>query len=285
MHDAAERSGVYLKCFMTDTGGWLGLDQLNQATRLFEQASLAVAGDPPLARRVRRERLPLDHVWLDRYRALARGARLQKKEFLGPKDPSRAAEEFIHLCNEYANPQYCETHPFSEYVDSLRRRFRPPAALPEQWKNLATDDYLDIQDNEFRLHKAGQLATIGHDASASDGYAARMPGDHFEWAVSLPLSSGIALGNPWHCYVAVRCEAKTSSGPAMSLGIYDTAAKKGVAQRRPTVAETAGTTYQYIDLGVHVLKPEMYVWVAPPKRPGEVTAVYVDRVLLIRESR
>jgi hypothetical protein len=285
MEDAAARSGIYLKCFMSDTGGWLGLDELNQATRLFDAAARAVAGDAVLSARVRRERLPLDHVWLERYYALSRSARLQRKEFLGPKDPRAAAEEFIRLCNAYKSPQYREGKPLAEYAESLPRRFREPAALPAPWKNLKDDDYLDFQDNQFRLHKPGQCAAIVRDPSASDGYAARMPGDHFEWAVSLPLSNDIAYGNPWHCYVAVRCEAKASSGPALTLGIYDTAAKKSVANRKLSVEETAGTAYHYVDLGVHALKPEMYVWVAPPKHPGEVTAVYVDRVLLIREKR
>jgi hypothetical protein len=71
----------------------------------------------------------------------------------------------------------------------------------------------------------------------------------------------------------------------MTLGIYDTKAKKSVADCRLSVEQTAGDTYRYIDLGVHVLTPEMYVWAAPPKRPGEVAAVYVDRVLLVREKR
>ena len=71
----------------------------------------------------------------------------------------------------------------------------------------------------------------------------------------------------------------------MTMGIYDTAAKKGVANKALGVAETAGTEYRLIDLGVHTLSPSMYMWFAPPKRPGDVQAVYVDRVLLIREKR
>ena len=129
------------------------------------------------------------------------------------------------------------------------------------------------------------MAEIVQDAAASDGYAARMPGDHFEWAVSLPLSADIAFGNPWHCYAAVRCDAKATTGPAMTLGIYDTAAKKGVASRSLAVADIVGNEYRLIDLGVHPLSPTMYIWFAPPKRPGDVKAVYVDHVLLIREKR
>jgi hypothetical protein len=36
------------------------------------------------------------------------------------------------------------------------------------------------------------------------------------------------------------------------------------------------------DLGSHDLSGSMYFWLAPPKRPGDVQHVYVDRVFLIR---
>ncbi len=32
-----------------------------------------------------------------------------------------------------------------------------------------------------------------------------------------------------------------------------------------------------------VLTPGMYFWAAPPERPGEVDAVYADRIFLVRE--
>ena len=51
----------------------------------------------------------------------------------------------------------------------------------------------------------------------------------------------------------------------MTMGIYDAAAKKSAAHRTLGVAETAGTDYRLIDLGVHSLSPQMYIWVAPPQ--------------------
>ena len=111
-----------------------------------------------------------------------------------------------------------------------------------------------------------------------------MPGDHFEWAVSYPLSADFSGKAAWRCFVVVRAEAKATTGPAMTMGIYDTQAKKGVAHRALKIEEVAGG-YRTIDLGAHPLHGEMYVWVAPPKRPGEVTAVYVDRIFLVREPQ
>jgi hypothetical protein len=278
---AAHTSDVYLRCFMPNTSAWLTLADMNRATRLFQQAAAAVASDPVLSARVRRERLPLDHAWLMHYHALRRSSQRTNTEWLGPTDPMAACEEFIRLAHQWKVGQWRESIPFADYEDGLRRRFRPAGPPPEACQNLRPDQWIDAQDHEFNLARAGHWATIVDDPRASDGKAARMPGDHFEWAVSYPLSEDLAADGPWHCYVVLRSEAQATSGPAVSLGIYDARAKRSVAHRRLTVEQTAHG-YQAIDLGVHALHGEMYLWVAPPKRPGEVTAVYVDRMFLVR---
>ncbi len=284
VHDAAERSGVYLRCFMHDTSGWLTLDDLNRASRLFDQAQAAVAGDPVLAARVRRERLPLDHAWLQRYYGLRRLARAKGVEFLGPKDPAAAAAEYVRLAQQWKVGNYAEGRPFAEFAESLTRGFRPAGPPPEPCKGLPEDDWIDVQDNQFRLARAGHWASIADDPQASDGKAARMPGSHYEWATSWPVSDDVTYGNPWHCYLVARCEAKTDKGPAMTMGIYDSQAKRGVMHRAVKLEELAGKAgYQVFDLGVHTLHGGMYFWVAPPRRPDDVTAVWVDRVFLVRQ--
>ncbi len=284
MHDAAERSGVYLRCFMNDTAGWLTIDDLNQAVRHFEKAAEAVADDPVLPERVRRERMPLDHVWLKRYYALKLSARLSGAEFLGPKDPAAACEEFIRLANKFDAGSYRERHRFQEYEDALRSRFRPSGPPPSECQGLADDDWIDFQDNQFNLSRRNEWASTADDSNASDGKAARMPGDHFEWAVQYRLSDDLKRGNPWRCYAVARCEAKAGSGAAMTMGLYDSVAKKSVTHRAITVEQSAGDTYRVFDLGSYDLHGGMYFWVAPPKRPDEVNAVYVDRIFLIREK-
>jgi hypothetical protein len=127
---AAKRSGVYLRCFMPDTTSWLGLDELNAATRHFEKAMAAVADDPVLARRVRRERLPLDNVWLIRYAALKELAAKEGKEFLGPADPVAACDEFVKLAQEHDAGQSAEGRPFASYEETLRRLYPAPTKPP-----------------------------------------------------------------------------------------------------------------------------------------------------------
>lgn len=282
IQDAGARSGKHLGCFIPDTSAWLTLDDLNRATRLFDQALKAVTGDPVLEARVRRERLPLDHAWLQRYYPLKRQARAQKTEFLGPQDPAAACDEFIQLTRKWKAGEYRETRRMAEYEEMLRRRFRAPGPPPAQCQGLPEDAWVDIQDHEFQLHRLGEWTKLVDDPQASDGHAARMPGDHHEWALNYSVSADLG-NNPWRCYVVVRCEAQATKGPAMTMGIYDTQARRSVVHRQVPVADLAGKGYQTIDLGVHKLQSGMYIWVAPPKRPGEVAAVYVDRMFLVRQ--
>lgn len=286
MEDAAARSGVYLRCFMADTSKWLSLEDLNRATRHYDRAMAAVSGDPVLLRRVRRERLALDHAWLQRYDALKQAALLQGVEFLGPQDPRAACDEFIALAHEHKAGQWRERIPFSECEEPLRRKFRAPAPLPDFCRDVPADRVLDIQDNQFSLSSGKKdWAALVEDPKASDHMAARMPGDHFEWALQYHVSDDMKAAGPWHCYAMVRAEATATSGKAMTLGIYDKEAKKGVVSRAVKIEDLKGDGYQTIDLGAHELDAGRYFWAAPPKRPGEVTAVYVDRIILVREPK
>ncbi len=282
IHDAGERSKVYLRCFMNDTSDYLTLDDLNAATRAFDKAQAAVADDPVLAQRVQRERLPLDHVWLQRYYALRRTARIQKKDFCGPKDPAAACKQFIQRAHHFKVGNYRERHAFAEYEPILRARLRPVGPPPPDCRNLPEADWLDFQDNQLRLGRVGQWTELVKDPAASDEMAVRMPGSHREWAVSQPLRNVFKAPQRWRCVVVARAEATAKSGLAMTMGIYDTKNRKAVAQRRIAVKDATGPEYHAFDLGTHQLDRNMYIWVAPPERPNDVQAVFIDRIYLIR---
>jgi len=111
-----------------------------------------------------------------------------------------------------------------------------------------------------------------------------MPGDHFDWAISYPISDDIRDDGQWRGYVAVRCEASAKTGAALTMGLYDAQAKRGITQRTVKIEEVTNKEYRLIDLGEFPLKRGAYFWVAPPKRPGEVLAVYVDRIVLVRSA-
>ena len=284
IHDAADRSGAYLSCFTQSTDGYLMPQDLIAARLAFDKALAAVEGDEILRRRVRRERLPLDHAWLNRFNAVSRTAKLEGKELPGEKDAAALCEEFIRLAHEHNVGNWREGRPFAEYEERLRRKARPAGPPPQQCKDLPEDQWLDIQDNEFRYNEYGKNSSIVDDKKACDGKAGHMPGDHHEWAISYPFSAELSKTGPWHCYVVARCEATAADGPAMTMGIYDSKAKKNAAYKAVAIKDSVGPDYRVFDLGSHQLNDGMYLWCAPPKRPGEVQAVYVDRVYLIREK-
>jgi len=280
--DAVEREGAYLRCFMTDTADWLKLDDVNRTTELFRQAEQAVAGDEVLTKRVRRARMPLDHVWLMRYYALRRQAKGEGKPFLGPEDPVAAIEAFAEAAHEFDIGNLSEGMGFAQYEPTLRARFRPPAPPPDVCKALPADQWIDIQDNEFLLYNLGTWVTTADDPAASDGKAARMPGGHNQWATQYPISPDFDQATPWHCYIVARCDARAKEGAAFTLGIYDANAKAGVAQQTETLQQAGDGQYRTYDLGVHQLKPGMYFWVAPPGNAELVDAVYVDRIFCVK---
>ncbi len=284
-HDAAEKSNIYLRCYMNSTDSWFPPETLNRATAFFNKALEAVKGDAELTRRVTRAKIPLDNVWLKRYKSLEIIFKASGKKSLGPADPRKAAQSFIRKSHEFQNKYYAEGRPFAEYERQLRERFiRKAGPPPEKCRSLEADRWIDFQDAFFRLSHRDHAQFVD-DPNASDGKAARMPGDHFEWAVQCALTDEMKQGNPWHCYVSARCDAKKdASGPALRMGIYDARSKKGVTQRTITVKEASGTTYKVFDLGVHDLHGGCYVWVAPVKRPKEVQAVFIDRMFFVKDG-
>ncbi len=280
--EAVARSGAFLRCYMNDTSAWLSGEQLARASALYAEAEAAVADQPELARRVRRERLSLDHAWLQRWHALARAARLAGTPFPGPADPKALAEEFVQLANQYRAGQYREGGAFANYADSLLARFGAPAAVPDLCRDLPEDRWLDVQEGEFTLHGEGRWATTAPDPLASNQRAARMPGNHPQWAVQWPAGGTLPAGTAWRVLVAVRCEADATDGPALSLGIYDGKERRARARRRVDIPELADGAYHLIDLGVHGLTADCYVWAAPPDRAEGVRAVFVDRIIFLR---
>ena len=268
---------------MRNTSGYLGLDEINEATRLFKKAEAAVAGDETLARRVRRARMPLDHVWLQRYYNLRRAARFHDTEFLGPKNPAVAWDEYIKNVEAFGGGNYREGRPFAREVAMRKGQFRPVGPPPKACEGLPETHWVDFQDNELHLNDDGKWAARAKDSKASDGHAIRMTGEHHQWGITRSITADWATDHPWRCHAVVRCEGTAKDGLAMTVGIYDPKAKKSVTVRRVKVDEL-GTGYTVVDMGVHVLKPGMYYWAAPPARPDEVKAVYIDRIFMTREK-
>lgn len=307
LSDAVEKSNCYLGIFRTTTADWLDSDSLNQATRLQNEA-LAVAKaleakEPELhnglVAKVRREQIPLDIVWLQEYRRMRLESKLSGKEFLGPQDPLQAAKDLCAKFDEFGLTKKREgesLESFNQYKADLVAQFEDyqdeGENVPEICADLSEKSWVTLQEFDMNKHRLGEYTFSVADPTASNGKAVMMPGSHFEWATSWNVSPLLELLEPiekgespsYHVYAYVRCDASTDGGTAMTAGIYDEKEKKGVAHKEISVPEIKGTDYRMIDLGTAPLTSTMYVWFAPPKRPDEVKAVYVDEIVVVREK-
>ena len=281
VHDACKKKEVYLGCYNRDLT-FFSLPVINEATRLFQQAENAVKDDAAILRRVRRDRLSLDHVWLIRYKQLRREAAKSGAPFLGPADPVKACEDFINAAHEWDARNATEGMGFDAYVPTLRS-IVAPQPLPKETLDQIKAGRAEIPCEQFKLHQRPTLSDIVDDPKAKNGKAARMPGSTIEWAVhwQVPLEVDDIAGK-WHCWAMVRCDAKVKSGPAFTCGIYDVENRLSVATLGPTLENVGDNEYHKIDFGVHELSSDMYLWVAPPGKADMVNAIYVDRVIIER---
>ena len=105
------------------------------------------------------------------------------------------------------------------------------------------------------------------------------------WAVSRPLCYPLVDGRTkFRCRAAVRCELTGRPGPAFQVGVYDPIARRSCVRRLVSAKEMDGNGYQTLELGTHIAKPEMYLWVAPPTTAGAVRSIVVDRFVLAAET-
>lgn len=296
-HNALRRSGIFMDCCNPDFS-FMGIREMNKATELFDQAEKAVADNPQLLLRVRRDRVPLDHLWLFNYQRFKREAALLNEPYLGPKDPKAACDEFLRKAGELGTYLVTEDIRTSDYGPSLKVRcIRPDVAtMPEECKNPSKGDWIDIQDDDFSLYNDPIQVSLISDPKASDGAAACMPGDYARPVIAARVPRDTS--GKWHCYISVRCETKAATGIAFvagiedcpiglhdrNVGMRDLVKRRRVAYRSVKIEDVRDAEYHAYDLGVHELKYPMYFWAAACANPDAVEAVYVDRVFLVREK-
>ena len=281
IHAPAASEQFRMGCYNTNTT-FLSDAAIRKASKQFDAAAKAVAGDAELERRIRRERLAIDHVRLLRY------------DFLGARqrhpDAEAARAEFVEKAERWAAAarelgvrSYSEAQGFDAYVPTLSARaarFIPPE-IPKTGAALR-DGQADIQEQSFHLHKPEKLVTLVNDQKASNAWAARMPGSHGEWAVQyhVPKDGKLTGTGPWDCYVLVRVDTDAARGGAFSFGLHDNARNVIVAREQVTLDHVMDGEYQAYGMTVEELRPGMYFWVAPPANNKKVAAVYVDRIFI-----
>lgn len=280
VNEPAKSPSFHLGCYNKDTS-FLTSETLKRATELFDAAALAVKGNPDLSRRVRRERLALDHVKLLRYDMASCQKSAEEKGEAACQEYNALADDFVATAQKMGVRNYSEGERFAAYIPTLKQRCMRlmPPKLPAVGEPLPAG-CVDLQEDRFNLAKPGEWAEVVNDPKASNGKAARMPGNIGEWAVQfhVPKDAKFTGPGPWRCYVVARCDATTTTeGTAFQFGLYDPAANAHVSQDRPSLATAADGKYHAYGIFVDSLKPGHYFWVAPTGH-----AVYVDRIYLQR---
>ena len=283
----AESSGQFIGIYRENTDDWLDYETLCQATALFDQAITAAEKEnDEFVGRLRRERLPLEHVWLKGYYKFKRHAEKNGQPFAGPPDPEEACRNFFDLCEKYqvtAHRECTQSRPFADYKDDMFCRFGKPAPLPEEFANLGSDRLMDVQEYYFNIMTTWcrVWASNVDDPAASNGRAVSIPGTHGEKAVRIPIPIDEPLfennnaDTKYKIVAYVRCDATVRSGLAMTCGINN-------LQKEIAVSEVAGSAYQKITFEPISLDRSTSIWFAPSRRE-EVQAIYIDRVLIIKE--
>jgi hypothetical protein len=197
------------------------------------------------------------------------------------------ADHGVARLEEQGDPAF----PDGADVPLLHQRFaagrREEDPLPTELSALPPDQVIEIPDAEFSLWERD----LGHadwrsDATAGDGVAAWMPGDHERWCLEARLDDR-ALGDAtWTAYVVARVDrdaGAAADAPGIGCGIYDREARKAVCERVVPAADLADG-YRLQRVGSFTRGGDRYVWVAPPAKPG-IRAVWIDRVVLVRGER
>jgi hypothetical protein len=273
---------VPVTCNNTDYG-FMGLAEMNQATRLFDQAEKAVRGDATLLDRIHCGRLSLDHVWLLRYWWLRQQAEITKAPFLGPEDSKAACEKFIQSCRKFKVRYFEGGEGASASREDLLRNItsrRSEAAVPLECKAKDRKDWCELQESMFPILFTAPVKLID-DPLASDGRALLLSGGVVDWFVRVPLSDvALMYPDPVRCYISVRCEAAGETGSAYTVGCYDGVSK--VIFRKDVTLEEAGVgKYRTFDLGVHTFKPGMFLFILSS---SSVKSIAIDRVFVVKNK-
>jgi len=256
-----------------------------KAEALFGRAEEAVHDEPELLGRVQVARLPIRYVWAMRWFDFQAQARRQGLAWPGPDDYVRNASTFMEIARASNIPKLSEgrkIESFEERTIGLGRVVSPP---PPGCEDLAPADCVDLQDASFRLAREGTWAKLEHDDQASDPVASRMPGDHYEWATQQDLGlAGMDAEATYTVYASLRCEKPGDEGLAFTYGLHDVANRKGAGGGRVECKDVKDDQYHTFKVATGKLHARMYIWVAPPKNPDNVKAVWVDRFWLVREE-
>lgn len=248
--------------------------------RLFDAAMKSVAGKPELLARVRRERFPLEYLWVVDHRRLLRAAQAAGGPLPGPVSLAESAEALRAKAEAEKSIFRAEGQEGLVWLKALSVSSKVPAARPPSLEGVAKDRIIDLQEGDMRLFNQGSWVDVVDDPAASNTKAARLRTDHTQWAVQADLPEDV--GPKVHLYIAIRAEGDEPAATACTVGVYDAAKGANLVGRSLTVAEIGGADFKLIDLGEVATGGSPYLYVAPQANSPAVKSVSVDRILVVK---
>ncbi len=295
--DLIVRAGADAKKQGETAISWLNLQAINEATRLLDEARALAADDPVLEERVARIRFTLDHEWLMEWRAYRQQADEQGLPFLGP-DTARKSLDLIRA----AAARFRSTHNNEHYgygtmhrhLDTMQAALNAAEAgkpLPPPYDQIPAADVIQIQDGLFNFYSGAKAVA---DPLASDGKAVMTLCTHKDWNIQVfrtffrTLHRMTGIKGKWKCVIFVRVDAKQAKGPAMQMGFYSWGNPAARVQKTVTIDSLVPNAYTPVEVGTLDLGTDALlntdVWVGPLENPEVMNAIYVDRVVFIREK-
>lgn len=193
---------------------------MNEAEELFDRAEAAVADAPELLARVRRERMPLRALWIQRYHDLRRQAAESGAPFRGPADPLAALADYKA---DLAQLDF-RLISFHQTFDELFARWEDFIKIPPQpVKDLdpAKPGVRVMQEDDLIPLYYGKHLRLVADSLASDGRALYSEGGDYSWA--LRYQGALAPGR-YRVRIRIRVDRAKDTGSAFVIGLYDGAA-------------------------------------------------------------
>jgi hypothetical protein len=263
LHASAKQHPTYLAVKTPPFAAYLTAGMLGKADDLFQKAEQTVKDSPQYLRHVQMARLAVDYALLINPRLRnENGARLARfKSYLQLGGVTAYRE----------GGKEASTDTLIQALEIPQTVAKPPA----ECNGRGQDDCIEIQDLGFNLAGDARLAA---DGMASNGAAVRMGGGSTVWGIQLPLGYWPPPEGNWRILVSVRIDPGKGAGTdlALRMGVYP-----GV--RREVLVAEAATAYKLFELpGTWRQDKTRAIWVAPPGS-GAIEALYVDRVVAVRQ--
>ena len=259
---------------------------LDKAYSLYLAGQTALKNDDLSRRRLERVFMPVLNAIMVNWPLLKQEC--GEKQWPFPNTPGAIVDDFIRISTENKINFINEVR---ETPAQWTEPFRTPKRIgkaAEEFKHIAAENKIEIQDDMFRLWHKGEAVFVVADEKASDGHAASMPATHINWSVQADLiSRPIYEGGSgrWKVYAAIKIIKKGTGtgGDAFSSGVYDAIAGKLIANFTLSLGNVTNEEYHFYLIGSFAPTGGQYVYVEPAKN-SDVESVVVDRFMLIREE-